>query len=70
MRTTRKQLEAKINNYNSIKTVIMKRKLKLNYDIVGGINLYTEDNVLLATGTYKEISLVLDALITLKHYRG
>ena len=40
MRTTRKVLEAKVNNYNSISNV----KLKLNDDVVGAINLYTEDN--------------------------
>ena len=45
MRTTKKVLEAKVNNYNSISNV----KLKLNDDVVGAINLYTEDNNRIAT---------------------
>lgn len=45
MRTTRKVLEAKVNNYNNISDI----KLKLNDDIVGAINLYTEDNNRIAT---------------------
>lgn len=35
MRTTRKMLETKVNNYNSISDI----KLKLNDDVVGAINL-------------------------------
>lgn len=62
MRTTRKQLEAKVNNYNSISNV----KLKLNDDVVGAINLYTEDNNRIATATNKEMLLILDALINVK----
>lgn len=62
MRTTRKVLEAKVNNYNSISDI----KLKLNDDIVGAINLYTEDNNRIATATNKEMLLILDALINIK----
>lgn len=62
MRTTRKVLEAKVNNYNSISNV----KLKLNDDVVGAINLYTEDNNRIATATNKEMLLILDALINVK----
>lgn len=62
MRTTRKVLEAKVNNYNSISNV----KLKLNDDVVGAINLYTEDNNRIATATNKEMLLMLDALINVK----
>ena len=57
MRTTRKVLEAKVNNYNSISNV----KLKLNDDVVGAINLYTEDNNRIATATNKEMLIILDA---------
>lgn len=62
MRTTRKVLEAKVNNYNSISNV----KLKLNDDVVGAINLYTEDNSRIATATNKEMLIILDALINIK----
>lgn len=62
MRTTRKVLEAKVNNYNSISDI----KLKLNDDVVGAINLYTEDNNRIATATNKEMLLILDALINIK----
>ena len=62
MRTTRKVLEAKVNNYNSISNV----KLKLNDDVVGAINLYTEDNNRIATATTKEMFFILDALINIK----
>ena len=62
MRTTRKVLEAKVNNYNSISNV----KLKLNDDVVGAINLYTEDNNRIATATNKEILIILDDLISVK----
>ncbi|MSS63669.1 hypothetical protein [Velocimicrobium porci] len=62
MRTTRKVLEAKVNNYNNISNV----KLKLNDDVVGAINLYTEDNNRIATATNKEMFLILDALINIK----
>lgn len=62
MRTTRKQLEAKVNNYNSISDI----KLKLNDDVVGAINLYTEDNSRIATATMKEMYTILDALINVK----
>ena len=54
MRTTRKVLEAKVNNYNSISNV----KLKLNDDVVGAINLYTEDNNRIATATNKAVEIV------------
>lgn len=62
MRKTRKQLEAKVNNYNSISDI----KLKLNDDVVGAINLYTEDNNRIATATMKEMYSILDALINIK----
>lgn len=62
MRTTRKVLEAKINNYNNISDI----KLKLNDDVVGAINLYTEDNNRIATATNKEMLIILDALINIK----
>lgn len=62
MRTTRKVLEAKVNNYNSISDI----KLKLNDDVVGAINLYTEDNSRIATATMKEMYTILDALINMK----
>lgn len=62
MRTPRKVLEAKVNNYNSISNV----KLKLNDDVVGAINLYTEDNNRIATATNKEMLIILDALINIK----
>lgn len=62
MRTTRKVLEAKVNSYNSISDI----KLKLNDDVIGAINLYTEDNDRIATATLKEMYTVLDALINIK----
>ena len=62
MRTTRKMLETKVNNYNSISDI----KLKLNDDVIGAINLYTEDNNRIATTTNKEILIILDALINIK----
>ena len=62
MRTTRKMLETKVNNYNSISDI----KLKLNDDVVGAINLYTEDNNRIATDTNKEMLIILDALINIK----
>lgn len=62
MRTTIKILEAKVNNYNSISNI----KLKLNNDVVGAINLYTEDNNRIATATNKEMLIILDALINIK----
>lgn len=62
MRTTRKVLEAKVNNYNNISDI----KLKLNDDVVGAINLYTENNNRIATATNKEMLIILDALINIK----
>ena len=59
MRTTRKVLEAKVNNYNSISNV----KLKLNDDVVGAINLYTEDNNRIATATNKEFFKLFQYLV-------
>ena len=66
MRTTRKVLEAKVNNYNRISNV----KLKLNDDVVGAINLYTEDNNRIATATNKEMLVILDALINVKAFEN
>mgnify|MGYP003302796470 FL=1 len=62
MRTTRKILETKVKNYNSISDI----KLKLNDDVVGAINLYTEDNNRIATATMKDMFTILDALINVK----
>ena len=62
MRITRKQLETKVNSYNSISDI----KLKLNDDVIGAINLYTEDNNRIATATIKEMFYILDALINVK----
>lgn len=62
MRTTTKILEAKVNNYNNLSDI----KLKLNNDVVGAINLYTEDNNRIATATNKEMLIILDALINIK----
>ena len=62
MRITRKQLETKVNSYNSISDI----KLKLNDDVIGAINLYTEDNNRIATTTLKEMFYILDALINVK----
>lgn len=62
MRITRKQLETKVNCYNSISDI----KLKLNDDVVGAINLYTENNSRIATATTKEMLYILDALINIK----
>lgn len=64
MRVTRKVLEAKVNNYNSISDI----KLKLNYDAVGVINLYTEDNERIATATVKEMFYILEALFNVKAF--
>ena len=66
MRVTRKVLEAKVNNYNSISDI----KLKLNYDAVGAINLYTEDNERIATATTKEMFYIIDALFNMKAFEG
>ena len=62
MRTTRKILETKVKNYNSISDI----KLKLNDNVIGAINLYTEDNNGIATATNKEMFTILDALINIK----
>ncbi len=62
MRITEKILKTKIENYNRISDV----KLKLNNDVAVGVNLYTEDNNLVASGKVSQIDLVLDALITVK----
>ncbi len=59
---TRTALEAKVKNYNSISDI----KLKLNDDMVGAINLYTEDSTRIATATSKEMLTILDALINVK----
>ena len=64
MRITRKALETKVRNYNSISDI----KLKLNDDAVGVINLYTEDNNRIATATAKELFYILDALINVKAF--
>lgn len=62
MRMTRNQLETKVSNYNSISDI----KLKLNDDVIGAINLYTEDNNRIAAASYKEMGIILDALINMK----
>ena len=41
-------------------------EFKLNDDVVGAINLYTEDNNRIATATMKDMYIILDALINIK----
>ena len=52
MRTTRKSLQAQVNRYNTLNGI----QLKLNDDIIGGINLYTVDDNMVASGTLSEVS--------------
>lgn len=52
----------KVKNYNNISDI----KLKLNDDVVGAINLYTENNNRIAMATNKEMFTILDALINIK----
>jgi len=52
MRTTRKSLQAQISRYNTLNGI----QLKLNDDIIGGINLYTVDDNMVASGTLSEVS--------------
>lgn len=63
MRTTRKSLQAQVNRYNTLNGI----KLKLNDDIIGGINLYTVDNNMVASGTLSEVSRILEALTQVKY---
>ena len=58
-----KFLEAKINRFNTVSNV----KIKINSDSVSCLNLYTEDNRLVASGKLSQIEMVLDALITIKN---
>lgn len=58
MRTTRKSLQAQVNRYNTLNGI----QLKLNDDIIGGINLYTVDNNMVASGTLSEVSRIIEAL--------
>ena len=63
MRTTRKSLQAQVNRYNTLNGI----QLKLNDDIIGGINLYTIDNNMVASGTLSEVSRILEALTQVKY---
>ena len=63
MRTTRKTLQAQVNRYNTLNGI----QLKLNDDIIGGINLYTVDNNMVASGTLSEVSKILEALTQVKY---
>ena len=53
--------------YTAKRVEIEMAKLKLNDDVVGGINLYTVDNQLITSGKLSEVAKTLDALINLKH---
>lgn len=63
MRTTRKSLQAQVNRYNTLNGIL----LKLNDDIIGGINLYTVDNNMVASGTLSEVSRIIEALTQVKY---
>jgi|MucameStandDraft_1065616.scaffolds.fasta_scaffold26280_2 hypothetical protein len=63
MRTTRKSLQAQVNRYNTLNGI----QLKLNDDIIGGINLYTVDNNMVASGTLSEVSRIIEALTQVKY---
>ena len=63
MRTTRKTLQAQVNRYNTLNGI----QLKLNDGIIGGINLYTVDNNMVASGTLSEVSRILEALTQVKY---
>ena len=63
MRTTRKTLQAQVNRYNTLNGI----QLKLNDDIIGGINLYTIDNNMVASGTLSEVSKIIEALTQVKY---
>lgn len=63
MRTTRKTLQAQVNRYNTLNGI----QLKLNDDIIGGINLYTVDNNMVASGSLSEVSRILEALTQVKY---
>lgn len=63
MRTTRKSLQAQVNRYNALNGV----QLKLNDDIIGGINLYTVDDNIVASGTLSEVSKIIEALTQVKY---
>lgn len=63
IRTTRKSLQAQVNRYNTLNGI----QLKLNDDIIGGINLYTVDNNMVASGTLSEVSRIIEALTQVKY---
>jgi len=63
MRTTRKSLQAQVNRYNTLNGI----QLKLNDDIIGGINLYTVDDNMVASGTLSEVSRIIEALTQVKY---
>ena len=63
MRTTRKTLQAQVNRYNTLNGI----QLKLNDDIIGGINLYTVDDNMVASGTLSEVSRIIEALTQVKY---
>ena len=63
MRTTRKSLQAQVNRYNTLNGI----QLKLNDDIIGGINLYTVDDNMVASGTLSKVSRIIEALTQVKY---
>lgn len=63
MRTTRKSLQAQVNRYNTLNGI----QLKLNDNIIGGINLYTVDDNMVASGTLSEVSRIIEALTQVKY---
>lgn len=63
MRTTRKSLQAQVNRYNTLNGI----QLKPNDDIIGGINLYTVDDNMVASGTLSEVSRIIEALTQVKY---
>lgn len=62
-RTTRKSLQAQVNRYNTLNGI----QLKLNDDVIGGINLYTVDDNMVACGTLSEVSRIVEALTQVKY---
>ena len=56
-------MQAQVNRYNTLNGI----QLKLNDDIIGGINLYTVDNNMVASGTLSEVSRIIEALTQVKY---
>lgn len=63
MRTTRKSLQAQVDSYNKLNGI----QLKLNDDIISGINLYTVDGNMVASGKLSEVSKIIEALTQVKY---